>query len=112
MDNNIRKLSDEQLISLLKSNGIDPSLKKEIISEIDRRDMVIKEVVQKELSLKKKCIIIFTSPFFYGYHVKESAEILCLGNKKGYKQYWTFFTFGIALYFFLLLIVAKYIIKP
>lgn len=112
MNNNIDKLSEKQLTSLFKSDGIDKSLRQEISDEMCKRGMKSKEAVQKELSVQKKAIIVFSSIFFYKYHVKESTGILISGNKKAYKQYWTFFTFGIALYFFLLLIIGKYIIKP
>lgn len=108
----IQKLSDEQLINLFKSNGIDKSLKQDIINEIDRREIENEAVVQQSLSFKEKATIIFTSILSYKYHVKKATGILISGNKIGYKKYWTFFLFGIAMYFFLFLIISKYFLKP
>lgn len=109
---NIQKLSDDQLINLFKSPSIDKDLKNEIIYEIDRRELSKIKVFETNLSNKKKLEILFTSGFRFRQHIKSSNELLISGNKKGYKQYWFYFTIGVFLNFILLLIVARFIIKP
>lgn len=109
---NIQKLSDDQLISLFKSNSIDKDLKNEIIYEIDRRELSKIKVFEADLSNKKKLEIIFTSSFFFKQHIKKSNELLISGNKKGYKQYWFYFTIGMFINFMLLLLIARFILKP
>lgn len=109
---NIQKLSDDQLINLFKSNSIDKDLKNEIIYEIDRRDLSKVKVFETNLSNNKKVEIILTSGFLFKKHIKKSNELLITGNKKGYKQYWLYFTIGMFLNFILLLIVARFIMKP
>lgn len=109
---NIQKLSDDQLISLFKSDSIDKDLKNTIIYEIDRRELSKIKVFETNLSTKKKVEIIFSSSFLFKQHVKKSNALLISGNKKGYKQYWFYFAIGMFLNFILLLIVARFIIKP
>jgi hypothetical protein len=109
---NIQKLSDDQLINLFKSKSIDKDLKNNIIYEIDRRELSEIKVFETNLSNKKKVEIIFTSGFLFKKHLKYSNDLLISGNKKGYKQYWFYFTVGMFLNFILLLIVARFIIKP
>lgn len=109
---NIQKLSDNQLINLFKSNLIDKDLKNAIIKEIDRRELSKMKVIDKDLSNNEKIKIIFTSCFSFKYHLNKSNELLISGNKKGYKQYWFYFTIGIFLSLLLLLLITKYVIKP
>ena len=110
--NKIEKLTDEQLISLFQNQNIDKELKKSIISEIDRRDIEKLVSINKEIDFKEKITILFTSYFSYKRHLEKSSQLLSLGNKKGYKQYWRYFIFGIIFYTIILLLVAKYYIKP
>jgi len=109
---NIEKLSDNQLIELFKSNYIDKELKSKIINEIDRRDLEIKASSFQSINSKTKAEIIFTSLFQFKKHLQKSSQLLSDGNKKGYKQYWRLFIYGIIFYTVLLLVLTKYFIKP
>ena len=63
--NNLDKLSDQQLISLFKSDNIDSELKSKIINEIDKRDLERIETNNNYfLSSKEKIFIVLTSYFF------------------------------------------------
>ena len=110
--NNIEELTDEQLINLFQNRNIDNELKKVIISEIDRRDL--KKLVSNNVGInfKEKITILFTSYFLYKRHLVKSSQLLSQGNKKGYKQYWNFFVYGIIFYTIILFLIAKYFIKP
>jgi membrane-anchored protein YejM (alkaline phosphatase superfamily) len=108
---NIEKLSDDQLVNLFKNSKIDKDLKQKIIQEIDKRDLKKVAIIQKGLPLKSKLFITFTSYFFYKYHLKESTKLLIDGNKKGYKQYWNYFSLGVFLLFIILLLLSKYIFR-
>jgi hypothetical protein len=111
--NKVEKLTDEQLIILFyKSENIDNELKKSIISEIDRRDLEKLVSTDKEVDFKEKITILFTSYFLFKKHLEKSSQLLKQGNKKGYRQYWRFFVYGIIFYTIILLLVAKYFIKP
>lgn len=110
--NKVEKLTDEQLINLFQNQNIDKELKKSIISEIDRRDLEKLVSKDKEIDFKEKITILFTSYFLYKTHLEKSSQLLREGNKKGYKQYWRFFVYGIIFYTIILLLVAKYFIKP
>lgn len=110
--NNIEKLSDDQLISLFRNQNIDTELKKAIIHEIDKRDLEQLSLNQDEIDLKEKITILFTSYFLFKRHIEKSSQLLTIGNKKAYKQYWRFFIYGIVFYTISLFLVAKYIIKP
>ena len=108
----IKKLTNEQLISLFQNQKIDNELKKSIISEIDRRDLKKMFPVNKEIDFKEKITILFTSYFLFKKHLEKSSQLLSQGNKKGYNQYWRFFVYGIIFYTLVLLLLAKYFIKP
>lgn len=110
--NYIENLTDEQLINLFQNQMIDVELKKSIISEIDKRDLDKIVLKNQGIDNKTKVKIIFTSYFLFKSHIEKSSLLLSQGNKKGYKQYWTFFIYGIIFYTIILLIVAKYLINP
>lgn len=110
--NNIQNLSDDQLINLFQNKNIDNDLKKSIISEIDRRDLEKITSSNEEIDFETKITIIFTSYFSFKKHLEKTSQLLSQGNKKAYKQYWRFFIFGIIFYTIILLVTAKYFIKP
>ncbi|CAM4444156.1 hypothetical protein [Flavobacterium terrigena] len=110
--NNIEKLTDEQLVNLFQNPNIDIELKKSIINEIDRRDLEKLIPKNESIDFKTKIEILFTSSFLYKTHLKNSSQLLSDGNKKEYKQYWRFFIYGIIFYTVVLLVIAKYFIKP
>jgi len=110
--NTVEKLTDEQLVNLFQNPNIDIELKKTIINEIDRRDLEKLVPKNNSIDFKKKIEILFTSYFFYKTHLQNSSQLLSEGNKKGYKQYWRFFIYGIIFYTIVLLLIAKYYIKP
>jgi hypothetical protein len=109
---NLEKLSNEQLIHLYKNQGITNEIKSLIFQEIDRRELELVKNDEIELDLKTKIKIIFTSLLSIKLHSKNANEYLIKGNKKAYKMYWRYYTIGWVFNIILLLLVAKYIIKP
>jgi len=110
--NTIKQLTDNQLIKLLQNQNIDSELKRSIIFEIDRRDIENTPAANKEIDFNTKAEIFFTSYFLFKRHLLKSSKLLNQGNQKGYKQYWRFFIYGIIFYIILLLLIAKYFLKP
>ena len=106
------KLSDDQLIHLFQNNRIDHELKALIISEIDRRDLKKEMPGERNLDFNTKLKIVITSGFVFKNHLQQTNELLINGKRKEYKQYWKYFTLGLALNIVILLLITKYIITP
>ncbi|HNP33754.1 MAG TPA: hypothetical protein PKN96_10725 [Flavobacterium sp.] len=109
---NLRQLSDGQLMSLFQNNKLDKELKAHIIAEIDRRDLKKEVPEAKSLDLMSKLIIISTSIVGYRYNLNQTNKLIAEGRVKEYKQYWNYIIIGLAINIILFLLIAKYIIKP
>lgn len=110
--NNLEKLSDSQLMNLFQGSNIDTELKNKLIHEIDRRDIKKIDNQRESFSKKQKLFVFFTSIFIFNYHIKLANKFLENGNKKSYKDYWKWYSFGIGFKFILFLLVAKYFLRP
>ncbi|GGD22535.1 hypothetical protein [Flavobacterium orientale] len=110
--NNLEKLSDNQLINLFNGGNIDTDLKNKLINEIDRRDLEKIKNKKESISKFQKVFVFFTSIFLFKYHIKIANGFLMNGNKKLYNEYWRWYSFGVGFKFILLLLIAKYLLKP
>lgn len=110
--NNLEKLSDFQLINLFQGGNIDTELKGKIINEIDRRDLKLVYECKSFMTTKQKAFVFFSTIFLFKYHIKVANSFLIKGNKKLYNEYWRCYSFGVGFKFILLLVVAKYLLRP
>jgi hypothetical protein len=109
---NLEKLSDSQLVNLFKGGNIDTELKDKLINEIDRRDLEKIEIKKVSISKNQRLFVFFTSIFLFKYHIKSANGFLTNGNKKLHNEYWRWYSFGVGFKFILLLLVAKYLLRP
>ena len=109
----ISQLSDEQLVGLYRNPKTPKELKKEIIKEINLRDIENLKVEHtsnnnSQLTKKEKLLLIFL-PFLLNRHIKILNK-----NWSHYKnrQFWNFVTVGVLVYIlalFLILSINRYL---
>ncbi len=110
---NVEKLSDYQLLILLKNDNLDKEFKSSIILEKNKRKLNQEIIcVNFKFSNYLKLKIIITSLFLFIYHIKFSSTFLIYQDRKSYKKYWKYFNIGIVVWIFFLLLIARYIIQP
>ncbi|MBA4155431.1 hypothetical protein [Flavobacterium sp.] len=112
MMNKLEKLSDYQLINLFQGGNLDAELKRKVINEIDRRDLKLSNEDKSFISNKQKVFVFLTTIFLFKYHIKIANSFLTNGNKKLYNEYWRWYSFGVGFKFILLLLFAKYLLRP